>query len=152
MKPPKKYITFAEVNDKGIPHAYDRQSVLDFLAMHPGRRVEVTYNILKKNDSYGQRMRYYRGVIITWIQKGLVGKGIRLNGEQTHDFLRQNSSVANIYYDIGENGKGYQDTKSTADFDGDEWHDYINECIEFALMELGITIPEPTYEITDLTK
>lgn len=149
---PKKFITYAEIDENGIPKAYSKQDVLDFCKLHPGRRLEIEYNIVITDEDTLRQIRYYWSVIVQNIKFGLMNIGTRMDPLQVHEYLRQNSSIGVEVTII--NGSPYKQIKSTekGSFDKGDWYLYIEECIQFAAEELSVVIPEPNHNRIDLTR
>ena len=147
---PRKHIAYANIDENGVPHGFDKQGILDFCKLHPNGRLEVEYKIVKSTAGTEQQMRYYRGVVIPNIQTGLRNIGYTMTPTQVHDYLRNRSAIGVTFVDVKT--VSLPIIESTSSFDKEDWIDYIDECIRHAAEELAIVVPEPTYERYDLTK
>lgn len=139
----RRHIAYGEVDERGVPHAYDKKSTLDFCAQHPGKRIEISYKVVDDHDTSRQR-GYYRGVVVPNVRLGFLNLGVRMSEAKVHEELRRMSSVGVHFIDIGPNT--IQDVKSTADFEKEDWQEYIDEVIQFAAEHLNVVVPEPVYD------
>ncbi len=146
----KKLIVFGEIDAGGIPHAYNKRSVMDWALHHPDKRIEITYNVIKSNNRTGQQNRYYRGVIVPNLQVGFKNIGYGMNQDRVHKTMRERSSVLVEFIDI------FNETipiiTSTEDFDTDDWIEYIDECIRYGAEKLQVVIPDPIHERHNFNK
>lgn len=121
---------------------YDR--IADFyqqLANFEGHEVEIEIKKKKKTRSNNQN-RYYFGVVIESVRKGLFDIGYSFfSNEQVHEFLKLTFLKKNIVNE--ETGEVITTLGSTAEMSTEEFMNYITEIKVWAAEYLSITIPEP---------
>lgn len=148
----RKHTAFGEIDASGIARSYDKEGTIAWAAQHPGARLEITYKVIKGQGEGDSQRAYYRAVVIPNVLQGLKNRGYRMDENQVHDFLRQNSTVRVTYYDIED--RTVQQIDSTGDFTKDDWTEYLDEVIQYAAENLDIRIPDAIQpdDRLDLTK
>lgn len=109
--------------------------------------VELT--VKKWHPSRGnQANRYYWGVVVEEIAKGLADAGYEpreCTKEAVHDMLKFRYLKSDR--PIGKDGEFVTMVTSTTELDSTEFAAYTDHCIRFAAEYLGVTVPEPNEQI-----
>jgi hypothetical protein len=93
----------------------------------------------------GQQNRYYWGVVVDLIYRGLNDSGIDTTREGTHELLRYRYLKEDR--PIGIHGEFITTIRSTTELDTREFNEYIERCAEFASEYLNVVIPEPNEQM-----
>lgn len=120
-----------------------RKSMDSWLLSQAGdeeQRFIVTIEKVKKKRSHGAN-RYYWGVVILIIQRGLVELGHDLNKDETHEFLLSNFAYSEIVNE--ETGEIVRVPGKTSKMSGREFWEYIERVARFAAENLHEVIPPP---------
>lgn len=89
--------------------------------------------------------RYYWGLVVPLIQKGIKDLGTELTKEETHEFLKARFNVQELYKDTGEQ---ISIPVSTTRLNKEQFSEYIEKIQRFASEFLSITIPDPGVQTT----
>lgn len=93
------------------------------------------------NHRSNQQNRYYWGLVIPLIQKGIKDMGTEITKEETHEFLKARFN----YEEIVNKGTGEYVTipRSTTALNKEQFSEYIEKIQQFASEFLNIVIPDP---------
>jgi hypothetical protein len=127
----------AYTNEAGIFHIQNRQRLIEWAKMNPGR--QLTVRIDKKGSRRSiQGNRYYWGVVVESVRHGLLNLGYELTKDETHFFLKERFNSVSIENKAGISidvpGTTTQLTKS-------EFSDYIEKIARFSAEFLNTVIP-----------
>lgn len=105
-----------------------------------GKSIKIEVSDAKPSRS-SQANRYYWGVVVFLIWKGLKDQGWEMTREGTHEMLR----VRFLSEDrpINEDGEFVTVVRSTTDLSTEEFGVYLEQCVRFAAEYLNVTIPAP---------
>lgn len=92
-----------------------------------------------------QQNRYYWGLVIPMVQKGLLDMGTEAGKEEVHEFLKVRFNYNEVVNK--ETGEYVCIPKSTAGLNKEEFGVYIEKIQRFAAEFLGITIPDPNTQL-----
>lgn len=109
-----------------------------------GTPLEFTVCKSKAKRSSPQN-RYYFGVIVNMIHRGLKDGGMDMSREGTHELLRFRFLAVDT--PIGEDGEFISTIRSTTELDKEEFGIYIDQCKQFAAEYLNLVIPEPNEQM-----
>jgi hypothetical protein len=119
------------------------------------RAVEKLYAQLKNGkhilevSSYNKRSnpqnRYYWGLVIPLIQKGIEDLGTELTKEETHELLKARFNFSEIVNE--ETGECIQIPRSTTTLNKEQFGEYISKIQQFAAEFLNIEIPDPSTQM-----
>lgn len=85
---------------------------------------------------------FYWGCVIPEIRQEFKGRGIRMTGEEIHEFLKLHFNKTYLYDDSGE--VLAEIGGSTAAMNQTEFGDYLERIIQWCGEKLEIIIPEPS--------
>lgn len=107
--------------------------------------------ILEIND-YNRRSspqnRYYWGLVIPLIQKGIKDLGTDLTKEETHEFLKARFNIANTDIVNEQTGETINIPLSTTRLNKEQFGEYIERIQRFGAEFLGIEIPDPGQQLS----
>lgn len=109
-----------------------------FLELKDGKYL---FEISQHNKRSNQQNRYYFGLCIPLIQKGLQDLGHDVTKEETHDFLKARFNADEIF--SKETGGVLLFPLSTTRLNKEDFSLYIERIQNFAAEFLNITIPDP---------
>lgn len=131
--------TYGWIDEKGILHLYGRKR-LD-AELKKFKPCDVVVTIKKKGKRTTQANNYYRCCIVKELQLNFRERGIDMDDEQVHEFLKLHFNKQYIHDDngqvIGEYGG------STAEMNKDEISDYMERIIIWCGDKLGLVIEPP---------
>lgn len=84
--------------------------------------------------------RYYWGLVVPLIQKGIKDMGTELTKEETHEFLKARFNASDLVNK--ENGEVIQIPISTTRLNKEQFSEYIGKIQQFAAEFLQIVIPD----------
>lgn len=102
---------------------------------------EIELTIKKRGKRTNQANRYYRGVIVMEIVHDFKSRGIQMDAEQVHEFLKLHFNKKYIHSDDGEVIGEYGG--STADMSKPEFNEYLDSIIQWCAEKLSLIIPPP---------
>lgn len=104
------------------------------------KNCDVNVIIKKKGKRSLPQLRYYFGVIVHEIQTEFRRRGIRMDAEQVHEFLKLHFNKQYVHNEFGEVIAEYGG--STTEFNKEQMMEYIDRIIIWCAEKLSITIPE----------
>lgn len=113
-----------------------------FLELRDGKYL---YEINTYNKRSTQQNRYYFGIVVPMIQKGINDLGHDLSKEEIHDFLKAKFNYDGIANE--ETGEYMAFPLSTTRLNKEEFSNYIRKIQLFAADFLGVVIPDPGEQI-----
>lgn len=93
------------------------------------------------NKRSNPQNRYYWGLVIPMIQKGIEDMGTELTKEETHDFLKARFNASDLVNE--ETGEAISIPKSTTGLSKEQFGEYIGKIQRFAAEFLQMVIPDP---------
>mgnify|MGYP001586268749 FL=1 len=136
----KKLIVHEKTDGRGIIVSTSKDIIAKWAEQNADQPIKITFETISRLGTNYQ-MRYYRGVVIPYLNDAFRDLGNEWSNDKAHKIMRHRSVVAVEHHQVGEQIVPL--IKSTGDFTKQEWIDYIDEVIRFANEELNITIPEP---------
>ena len=127
-------LKFVGVVDQGKLIISDRHGFDNYIASLSG---EVEVSVQKRQqrkDRSNKQNRYYYGVIC-----GVVSSETGYDKDEVHEIMK--SKFLKSYKTI--KGKEYRYIKSTTMLSTKEFEEYMDQCRQWAAMELSLYIPEP---------
>ena len=97
--------------------------------------------IAQANKRSDQQNRYYFGIVVPLVQKGIKDLGTELTKEETHEFLKAKFNYTEITNE--ETGEYVQVPRSTTILNKEMFSEYIAKIQQFAAEFLNINIPDP---------
>lgn len=113
-----------------------------FLELKDGRYL---FEISNYNKRSNQQNRYYFGIVVPMIQKGVNDMGNEFTQEEIHDWLKHKFNYKEIVNE--DTGEFEQIPESTTRLTKDEFSNYIEAIQIFAAEFLNITIPDPGQQL-----
>jgi hypothetical protein len=89
--------------------------------------------------------RYYHGLVVPMIRKGIEEMGTELTNDETHEFLKARFNYAEIVNT--STGEMERIPKSTARLSTVQFNEFIVKIQHFAAEFLGIVIPDPNEQM-----
>lgn len=93
------------------------------------------------NKRSNQQNRYYFGLVIPLVKKGIADLGTELTTEETHEFLKARFNYTELVNE--DTAEVLQLPRSTAALSKVEFMEYIERIQVFASQFLNIVIPDP---------
>jgi hypothetical protein len=121
-------------NKKAIRQLFDRLKDGKYL-------VEVNAHNKRSN----QANRYYFGLVIPLIQKGIEDLGTELTKEECHEFLKAKFNYQEIVNE--QTGEFVSIPRSTTTLNKEQFGEYISKIQQFAAEFLNIEIPDPSTQM-----
>lgn len=113
-----------------------------FSSLQDGRYL-IEVNSADKRSS--QQNRYYFGIVVPMIQKGILDLGTELTKDETHEFLKSRFNSVDI---VNEGtGEVISVPRSTTGLNKEQFSQYIEKIQRFASEFLGIVIPDPGQQV-----
>lgn len=109
-----------------------------FNSLHDGKYLVEINAYDKRSDSQN---RYYFGLVVPLIQKGIEDLGTELTKEETHEFLKARFNTNDIVNH--ETGEAINIPLSTTRLNKEQFSEYIEKIQRFAAEFLNIEIPDP---------
>lgn len=94
-----------------------------------------------KNKRSDPQNRYYFGVIVPMVQKGIYDLGTEFTKEEVHEFLKARFNTIEIFNEA--NGGFITIPQSTTRLTKEQFGEYIAKIQQFAAEFLSIVIPDP---------
>lgn len=85
--------------------------------------------------------RYYWGLVVPMIQKGIKDLGTELTKEETHEFLKARFNLSDLVNK--DTGETISIPVSTTRLNKEQFSEYIEKIQRFSAEFLSITIPDP---------
>lgn len=102
--------------------------------------------IAKMDQRSLQQNRYYFGLVIPMIQKGIYDMGTEITKEECHEFLKAKFNYVEV---VNEATAEYvQIPRSTTAMNKEEFCLYIEKIQRFAIEFLNIVIPDPSTQMS----
>jgi hypothetical protein len=102
---------------------------------------KYTVEVNDSNQRSSPQNRYYWGLMIPMVQKGIKDLGTDLSKEETHEFLKARFNYSEL---VNENtGEVMQVPFSTTRLNKAEFGEYISKIQQFAAEFLNVVIPDP---------
>lgn len=117
-----------------------------FAELKAKKNADYTLEAKKISNRSLPQNRYYWGVCIPLIQKGILDMGTELTKEECHDFLKGRFNYAEVINK--DSGEYITIPKSTADLSKEEFCTYIEKIQQFASEFLNIVIPNPNEQLS----
>lgn len=89
--------------------------------------------------------RYYWGLVVPLIQKGIKDLGTELTKEETHEFLKARFNLSDLVNK--QTGEAISIPVSTTRLNKEQFSEYIEKIQRFASEFLSITIPDPSVQL-----
>ena len=122
----------------------NRSQLVSAFKQFEGHDIDIAIQKAKKTRSNPQN-RYYWGVIIPLIRKGLKDvTGEVWTAEATHDILKHKFLVDDVPL---ADGLFVERIKSTTELDTFDFCEFSERCRAFAAEYLGVSIPEPNEQM-----
>jgi organic radical activating enzyme len=135
--------TSAIVTISGGEIANKKQIAKLFHSLKDGRYM-VEIATAKKRTS--PQNRYYHGIVVPMVRKGIEEMGTEITLQETHEFLKARFNSVELVNK--ESGEVHQVPKSTAGLTTVEFNEFIEKIQRFAAEFLGIVIPDPGEVLT----
>ena len=131
-----KHFTIVNIREKKIQNPKDVKKLFD--SLKDGKYlVEINYTD-KRSDPQN---RYYWGLVVPIVQKGINDLGTELTRDETHEFLKARFNSEGI---VNNNtGEVVEVPKSTTRLSKFQFMEYIERIQRFAAEFLSIVIPDP---------
>lgn len=120
-----------------------RNHLLDWISRKIGKEIRVIVEIRRRGRTNNQN-RYYWGVCIPMVTKGINDLGHDLNNQDTHEFLKKEFNLKEVELD---NGHYLEIPGSTTEMTTVDFMAYIEKIQHFAANMLGVTIPNPNEQM-----
>lgn len=123
---------------------HNRAEMGKFIASlaHSDKDVPVVLTVEKRKKKRSDGVnRYWWGVVIVVIQRGMNELGNDFTKEQTHEFLKANFAFNEVVNE--DTGEIYRIPRSTADMNGEDFWELIEKVTRFAAEYLNEVIPPP---------
>lgn len=137
---------FGQISEDGLLKITNRKGLDEDLKKHAGDSVEITIT-KKKSKRSNQQNRYYWGVVVDLIQKGLKDIGYDFDKQKTHEFIKGNF----CYRDSVDENTGevrFREPVSTTEMSKIEFEEMLFKLKIFAAKYLNTVIPDPNEELT----
>lgn len=127
---------FGQISNGKLIVAYRRRMDQD-IKLSEDCDVEIT--IKGRGKRSNRQNAYYWGCIIPEIKDAFRHRGVRMDGEQMHEFLKLHFNKQYVY---GEGGEVlFEYGGSTADLAKDEFAEYLEKIIQWCAEKLDLVIP-----------
>lgn len=109
-----------------------------FNILHPGKWLLEINSYNKRTDPQN---RYYWGLVVPIIQKGIKDLGTDLTKEETHEFLKARFNISDLVNE--QTGEAISIPLSTTRLNKEQFGEYIEKIQQFAAEFLSVEIPDP---------
>lgn len=134
---------FCIVNIEGGIIQNRKPAVLLFKSLKDGKYLLEISNSNKRSNPQN---RYYWGLVVPMIQKGIEDMGTELTKEETHEFLKARFNASDL---INEGtGEAISIPKSTTGLSKEKFGEYISKIQQFSAEFLQMIIPDPGQQVT----
>lgn len=131
-----KHFTIIEVKDHKLVNRAAMVNLLDEL-----KDGKYILEAVANNQRSNPQNRYYWGLVVPLIQKGIKDMGTEITKEETHEFLKARLNCEEIVNK--ETGEYVTIPRSTASLNKEQFSDYVGKVQQFAAEFLSIEIPDP---------
>src|SRR4029078_816659 len=114
-----------------------------FNGLKDGKYIVEINDYNKRSD---QQNRYYWGLVVPLVQKGIEDYGTELTKEETHEFLKARFNVADLVNQ--DTGETINLPLSTTRLNKEQFGEYIEKIQRFGAEFLGIEIPDPGQQLS----
>lgn len=135
----EKLELLAYTTEHGIFHIQNRQRLIEWAKMNPGKQLMIRVDKRGSKRSTPQN-RYYWGVVVAEVRLGFLEIGYDMTAEQTHDWLKEKFNPIIVENKLGVT---IEMPGSTTQMTKTQFSEYIEKIARFAAEYLGITIPSP---------
>ncbi len=132
----KKDFVIVRIIDGGIDNI--KGIVNLFVGVPDGKYIVERSRYNKRSN---QQNRYYFGLVIPLVKKGIADLGTELTTEETHEFLKARFNYTELVNE--DTAEVLQLPRSTAALSKVEFMEYIERIQVFASQFLNIVIPDP---------
>lgn len=89
--------------------------------------------------------RYYWGLVVPMIQKGIKDMGTELTKEETHEFMKARFNASDLVNE--DTGESVSIPISTTRLNKEQFGEYISKIQQFAAEFLSMEIPDPGTQV-----
>ena len=133
-----KVTAYGWIDKDGVLHLHNRKRMQEELRQIKPCDVELT--IKKRGKRSLPQNNFYWAVVVKEIQVAFNERGVYMNDEEVHTFLKLHF---NPVFMRGEEDEAIQLPGSTAELNKDGFSEYIERIAEWAAKKLDLVLPEP---------
>ncbi len=132
------------ITPEGKLTVYKQDELTNWRMKHAGSNVVLTLKLKRKRRSAGQN-GYYWAVVVPMVMEAINSYGNDFDQDETHEFLKSKFNATEIEV---KDGGVLMIAKSTGCLSTVDFSDYCDRIRQFAILVLGVYIPEPNEQMT----